>query len=54
MLPMFYVTPAFPNFCKKFTTLFAVTIALYFVFKATGVQLADEMLKIVASLVLST
>jgi hypothetical protein len=53
VLPMFYVAPHFPDFCKKFIVLFAVSLALYAGLKIAGIDIADTALKVVAALVIS-
>jgi hypothetical protein len=54
VLPMFYVAPHFPDFCKKFIVLFAGSLVLYFGLKVASVDIADDILKAMTALVLST
>jgi len=53
VLPMFYVAPNFPDFCKKFITLFVAVLIVYAALAMSGVEFGTVLLKIVSSVVLS-
>lgn len=53
VLPMFYVAPSFPQFCKKFLFVAAVSLIIYFAMKMANFIYADIFIKIVLAIVFS-